>query len=309
MARAPSLLAAPNAVPGQHVDLLVFGPHPDDETLGCAGVIMQAVAQGRSVKVVTFTSGDGFPAAAAALAGKSIEQLKPADFRELARRRELEFTNAIAILGLRADDLILLGYPDSGLDHLYRDAGKTPYRQKLTQADTTYAVVKPDYHTAMHGTPAPCTHASVLDDVREIIKAYTPSEIYVTSKFDGHSDHQAGYWFVHDAVAGTGYHGGFYTYLNHAQPGAENEWPWPHAPTPLLPFATHQFKGEQIPQGLPWPPPRRVPLTPEQAHKKLEAIHAHLSRENAASKRLMPDERSLLESFVKSEEVFWQGEK
>lgn len=308
-ARTPSLPAAPDPAPRAHVDLLVFAPHPDDETLCCAGVILQAGAQGKTAKVVDFTSGDGFPAAAAALTGKPIEKLTPADFRELARRREMEVSSAIAKLGLGPDDLILLGYPDSGLDHLYRDAGTTPYRQKFTEATKTYAIVKQDYHSAMHGAPAPYTHAAVLADIMELIKSLAPSEIYVTSKFDGHPDHQSAYWFVHDAVARANYHGEFYTYLVHPAVGAENEWPWPHAITPLLPFAAHQFKGEQIPQTLPWPPPRRVPLTPEQAQKKLEAIHAHLSRENAASKKLMPDERASLESFVKSEEIFWPGEK
>lgn len=309
LARAPSRPAASAPAPRERVDLLIFAPHPDDETLCCAGVILQAVAQGKTATVVEFTSGDGFPAAAAALTSKPLEKLTPADFRELARRREMEVANAIAKLGMRPGDLILLGYPDSGLDYLYRHAGKTPYRQKFTDATQTYAVVQQDYHAAMHGAPAPYTHAALLADVVELIKSLAPSEIYVTSQFDGHPDHQAAYWFVRDAVAVASYHGKFYTYLNHAGPGAENEWPWPHAITPLLPFAAHQFKGEQIPRGLPWPPPRRVTLTPDQAQKKLEAIRAHLSRENDASKKLMPGEREFLESFVKSEEIFWPGGK
>src|SRR3954463_13514957 len=45
--------------------IVVFAPHPDDEVIGCAGIIMQALARGARVKVVAITSGDGFPAAAA----------------------------------------------------------------------------------------------------------------------------------------------------------------------------------------------------------------------------------------------------
>jgi len=305
--RTARLSAAPAPGPREHVDLLVFAPHPDDETLGCAGVILQALAQGKTAKVVDFTSGDGFSAAAAALTGKPVDKLTPADFRELARRREMEVAHAIAMLGMRPGDLILFGYPDSGLDYLYRHQEKEPYRQRFTDETKTYAIVQRDYHSATHGAPAPYTHAAVLADTVELIKLLAPSEIYVTSKLDGHPDHQAAYWFVHEAVVAAGYRGEFYTYLIHAGAGAGDEWPWPHAITPRLPFAAHQFQGEQIPQGLPWPPPRRVPLTPDQAEKKLEAIRAHLSRENAASKRLMPGEREFLESFVKSEEVFWPG--
>jgi LmbE family N-acetylglucosaminyl deacetylase len=309
MARTPSRPAASTPAPRERTDLLVFAPHPDDESLGCAGVILQAVAQGKTAKVVVFTSGDGFPPAAAALTGKPIEKLIPADYRELGRRREMEVANAIAKLGMRPNDLILLGYPDEGLDYLYRHSGKTPYRSKFTDATRTYAIVQQDYRSAMHGAPAPYSHTAVLADVVELIKLLAPSEIYVTNKFDGHPDHQAAYWFVHDAVALASYHGEFYTYLIHGPDGAEGEWPWPHAITPLLPFAAHQFKGMQIPQDLPWPPPRRVPLTPRQAQEKLEAIRAHLSRENAASRKLMPGERESLESFVKSEEIFWPGGK
>src|SRR4051794_14884739 len=41
--------------------IVVFAPHPDDEVIGCAGIIMQALARGARVKVVAITSGDGFP--------------------------------------------------------------------------------------------------------------------------------------------------------------------------------------------------------------------------------------------------------
>lgn len=309
MARTPSRPAASAPAPRERADLVVFAPHPDDESLGCAGVILQAVEQRKIVKVVVFTNGDGFPAAAAALTGKPMEKLTPADYRELGRRRQMEVAHAIAILGMKPDDLILLGYPDEGLDYLYHQRNGIPYRSEFTEATTTYAIVKRDYHSATHGASAPYSHAGVLADVEELIKSLGPSEVYVTNQFDGHPDHRAAYWFVHDAAAVTGYQGGFYTYLIHGPDGAESEWPWPHAITPLLPFAVHQFKGMQIPQNLPWPPPRRVPLTPKQAHEKLDAIRAHLSRENAASKKLMPDERASLEAFVKCEEIFWPGGK
>src|SRR5271156_1302824 len=39
--------------------LLVVSPHPDDETLCCAGVIRRVVTAGGHVSVVWITSGDG----------------------------------------------------------------------------------------------------------------------------------------------------------------------------------------------------------------------------------------------------------
>src|SRR5262245_43450761 len=45
--------------------LLVFSPHPDDETLGAGGLIQRVLDAGGAVKVVFMTSGDGFPAGVA----------------------------------------------------------------------------------------------------------------------------------------------------------------------------------------------------------------------------------------------------
>ena len=40
------------------VDILVFGVHPDDIELGCAGTIIAAIAQGKKVAVVDLTQGE-----------------------------------------------------------------------------------------------------------------------------------------------------------------------------------------------------------------------------------------------------------
>src|SRR6188768_1971539 len=70
------------------VDLLVFGPHPDDEVLACAGSIRQALMAGKRVKVVLFTNGDGLPDFASSLAQKPEAMLTPEDFLGLARHRQ-----------------------------------------------------------------------------------------------------------------------------------------------------------------------------------------------------------------------------
>ena len=41
--------------------LMVFSPHPDDETLGAGGLIQWVLRMGGKVKVVFMTNGDGFP--------------------------------------------------------------------------------------------------------------------------------------------------------------------------------------------------------------------------------------------------------
>ena len=41
--------------------LMVFSPHPDDESLGAGGLIQRVLAAGGKVRVVFMTNGDGFP--------------------------------------------------------------------------------------------------------------------------------------------------------------------------------------------------------------------------------------------------------
>src|SRR5215469_17306496 len=109
--------------PTRSESIVVFAPHPDDEVIGCAGIIMQALERGARVKVVDITSGDGFDAAAAGLTHKNVNQVGADDFLLLSRLRQTQSRNALEILGGKADDLILLGYPDGDLDNLYEGAG------------------------------------------------------------------------------------------------------------------------------------------------------------------------------------------
>ena len=282
--------------PTRSESIVVFAPHPDDEVIGCAGIIMQALARGARVRVVDITSGDGFDAAAAGLTHKKINQVGPDDFFALSRLRETQSRNALEILGGKAEDLILLGYPDGDLGNLYDSTGDKVIRQQFTKKSETYALIQKDYHTSVHGKPAPYQRRSLLGDLVELLNTLQPTEIYVTDATDGHVDHRAAFWFVRDAAQRVGYKGAFYTYLVHGLPA----WPFPPGITPNQAFESRKVDGEVVPRGLPWPPPRRVPLTPEQAQRKLKSIQAH-----NISVVGMPDHQTEMESFVKSEEVFW----
>lgn len=307
-ARLAFLLALTIVVPAaiaqvsttRHESIIVFAPHPDDEVIGCAGIIQQALARGAQVKVVDITSGDGFDAAAAGVAHKPVDQVGPDDFLALSRLRQSQSRDAIQILGGTADDLIVLGYPDGDLGNLYQSKDDQVIRQQFTKKDETYALIQKDYHTAVHGKPASYKRSSVLGDLVELLNTLKPTEIYVTDETDGHIDHRAAFWFVRDAAKQAGYKGAFYTYLVHGLPA----WPFPSGVTPNQPFESKKVNGEVAPRGLSWPPPRRVPLTPEQAERKLKSIQAHNIPVVG-----MPEHQSEMESFVKSEEVFWTSLK
>jgi len=264
-------LSLAQSAPTRPESIVVFAPHPDDEVIGCAGVIMQAAAHGARVTVVDITSGDGFDAAAAGVTHKAVNQVGPDDFFALSRLRQTQSRDALEILGGKPDDLIILGYPDGDLGNLYDSTGDKVIRQQFTKKNETYALIQKDYHTSVHGKPAPYQRSSLLGDLSELLTALQPSEIYVTDETDGHIDHRAAFWFVRDAAKQVGFKGAFYTYLVHGLPA----WPFPAGVTPNQPFESRKVDGEVVPRGLPWPPPRRVPLTPEQAQRKLKSIQAH----------------------------------
>jgi LmbE family N-acetylglucosaminyl deacetylase len=81
--------------------LLVVAPHPDDEVLGCGGLLAEAFAQSRAVHVAVMTDG-----------AASHRSVPPAVMRE---RREAETLRAIEALGGRADAVSFLRLPDGDL--------------------------------------------------------------------------------------------------------------------------------------------------------------------------------------------------
>lgn len=84
--------------------LVVVSPHPDDEVLGCGGLMQAALAQGCAVQVVSVTDGEAcYP----------DQPHWPAARLRDARRREL--ANALQALGMDATHVTALGLPDGGI--------------------------------------------------------------------------------------------------------------------------------------------------------------------------------------------------
>ncbi len=82
--------------------LVVVAPHPDDESLGCGGLIAEARAEGRRVRVVVVSDGTGSHPAS-----KAYPKARLRDLRETEARR------AVNELGLDSDeDIEFLRLPD-----------------------------------------------------------------------------------------------------------------------------------------------------------------------------------------------------
>jgi LmbE family N-acetylglucosaminyl deacetylase len=129
--------------------IIVFAPHPDDETLACGGTIIKKLEEGFDVYVVVMTDGRHSHDATLGLAEPS-----PATIAEV---RATEFREATHVLGVNPSNLILLRFEDGKLRrHVSEAREKTvqilhevrpieiyvPYRDDANEDHrTTYEIV------------------------------------------------------------------------------------------------------------------------------------------------------------------------
>jgi len=82
--------------------LVVVAPHPDDESLGCGGLIAEAGAEQRPTRVVIVTDGTGSHPGSSSYPEERLRSLRQEEARE-----------AVGALGLDPDrDLVFLRLPD-----------------------------------------------------------------------------------------------------------------------------------------------------------------------------------------------------
>ncbi len=96
--------------------LMLFAPHPDDETLA-AGVLLQTAARARAnLRVVYMTDGDNNPWPQRLVDRKW--RLDAKDRKRWGRLRRQEALAALDVLGVPASAAYFLGFPDQGLTSL-----------------------------------------------------------------------------------------------------------------------------------------------------------------------------------------------
>ncbi|MDR3568711.1 MAG: PIG-L family deacetylase [Syntrophobacteraceae bacterium] len=173
--------------------LMVFSPHPDDETLGAGGLIQRVLKSGGRVKVVFMTSGDGFPEGVEMEDHISIPKAK--DFRRYGIRRRAEALKATATLGMKERDVIFLGFPDAGLARLRSTylLSRSPYRSPFTRE-----TCPPKSEEIIPGMDY--TGRDVIREVQRLIARFRPTLVATTPAQDYHPDHNATYIFVKYAL-------------------------------------------------------------------------------------------------------------
>lgn len=283
---------------------MIFAPHPDDEVLMTSGIIENAVTEGNKIKVVILTNGDY------GASNKIYGQI-----------RLSESIDALTFLGLKIEDIIFLGYGDTGMSKEDSFLRKLYYSEsdtdiiKTSVGSQTYAISLnsnpnfasfKDFHSLLYGTPGDYNKKTIMSDIEAAVKMNLPDDIYVTSLYDGHGDHSTVYLFVVDSIINIkkqipSYSPKLHESLIHPVNGDENSWPSREIdPFPIIPFT----KPPQIEDltTLKWESiesisvPDNMQVVPREFNKKYQAINKYYSQIYAPY---------FLNSFAKSNEFFW----
>lgn len=271
-AAAPGLPQMPSL--DAHDRLLVVAPHPDDESLCCAGLLQQAQRQGASVAVVWITAGDSFE-----LDAMLVERTlwpRGQSMRRLGAQRLAEAHAAADALGVPRSSQYQLGYPDRGVQALRDDYHDRPYRSRYTEVSAV------PYAGAL-SPGASYTGANLERDLEWVITHFRPTLVLAAAPQDRHADHSASGVLVRRVLARRGELAELRYWIVHA-PG----WPRPLGLEPDLPLAPPATADALAWQSLPLSEPQRL--------RKLAALRAYRSQ----MQLLAP----FMEAFVRANEIF-----
>jgi LmbE family N-acetylglucosaminyl deacetylase len=173
--------------------ILILAPHPDDEILGCGGIIQNAVRMNIPLKIVFLTYGDNNEWSFLIYRKHLVFMPKAVQTMGLIRREEA--IEASQVMGLSPDHLIFLGYPDfKTLNIWYSHWGNQPAAKSML---TSVRAVP--YANAFR-PGAPYKGEDVLQDLKTIILDFKPTKIFVSHPADFNADHKALYLFTRVAL-------------------------------------------------------------------------------------------------------------
>jgi LmbE family N-acetylglucosaminyl deacetylase len=261
--------------------ILILAPHPDDEAIGCAGIIQQAVKLGAKIRVVYLTNGDHNQISF--IVYEKRLTFRKGEFIHMGEVRRLEAIKAMQLLGVSEKNLVFLGYPDFGTFTIFSQywQDEKPFRSLLTRISSV-----PYKENLSYG--APYKGESILNDLKKVLLDYKPSKIFVSHPADANVDHKTLYLFLEIALSDLSKNlppPKIYPYLIHCV-----GWPLPrhyHPELSLIP--PKQFLDSQIN----WV---KFELKPGQLDKKYQAILCYKSQTESSAFYLL--------SFARKNELF-----
>jgi len=190
--------------------VLIVVPHPDDETIACAGVIRYCLENKIPVYVVVVTNGGN---------------------GGLGLTRYHESLNATQILGLPSDNITFFEYTQ-GVDSLFNENWDKPI---CINGNYT-----PDF---AYEKNTPYTGVSLEKNFETVITNFNPTVIIYPNPNDSNPDHWGTSSFVEYSTNNLKYSGKMYTYFVHVS----SVWPFPRGYFPqtyMLPpyFLANQNK-------------------------------------------------------------------
>lgn len=279
--------------------VLIISPHPDDDIIGCAGVIQRALKAGAKVEVVYITCGDNNPLSIISY-NDLISLIRnnkmfwltelilswKERFIALGHTRMQEAINAEKVLGLEEKDLSFLGYPDHGTDQMfiYSWDRTRPFSNSLAGHSCV------PYEKGI-GCDKGFTADNLMEDLKSVMSGFKPTKIFVGHPSDANGDHWASYLYTLASLSDLGNaipRPKIYPYLIHVP-----NWPLPrdyHPGHVIMP--PEKFFGDILPL-VDW---HQLKLTEQEIEKKHEAILKHDSQTRFSAFYLL--------SFVRQNELF-----
>ena len=264
--------------------ILVLAPHPDDEVLGCAGIVQEAVKQRLPVHIGFFTYGDDNEKSF--LVYRKHPVWRPGAVRRMGLIRHEEALAAARVLGLAPEQLSFLGYPDGGGLEIWRrhwDQEPAYLSHRTKERKVPYAnALRPG---------APYKGEDIVQDISAVVAQFRPTKIFVAHPGDHHPDHQTLPLFLQVALWDLKLEQQplLYPYLIHHQ-----HWPKPfgyHPRERLFPPPGFSEKGEWHPHGL----------DPAAVATKEQALKAHRTQYEYSA--------PWLHSFIRQNELFGSMEE
>jgi len=152
--------------------IIVFAPHPDDETVGCGGAIAKRISQGYDVLIVVMTDGrHAFSHSLGIHSDPSPEEVK-------MKRRE-EIKGVMKIYGLPEENLILLDFEDRKLQENAEEAEEIVAQiLEKNRPEEIYFPAKQDYHKDHKAT-----NRIVKNSIRKLGLPTTKYQYIVSHRF------------------------------------------------------------------------------------------------------------------------------
>ena len=107
--------------------VLIVAPHPDDEIIGCSGLMQSLLKTGKEVFVVILTGGEGSHCGCCSISTSDLIKAR----RELAVKANMQ-------VGISKDNLYFLHYQDGNIHYEYQDTEKLASLIKKVRPDSIF---------------------------------------------------------------------------------------------------------------------------------------------------------------------------